>query len=94
MTLLCPYRNLFGAPGAGVHAARLFGLARNDLLATAAAAALLTWSLSRWAPEWAPRGALAPLRTLILVFLGLWALGFAAHLLFCVRTPLTAPFMA
>lgn len=30
----CPYANALGEPGKGVHAARIFGLARNDLLMT------------------------------------------------------------
>jgi len=87
MTLLCPYRNILGAPGVGVHAPRLFGLARNDLLATLAAAVALTW----WAPV--HTRAAPAVQTVLLVFAGLWALGWVAHMLFCVRTPLTAPFL-
>lgn len=30
----CPYANSLGIPGQGVHAPRLFGLARNDVIAT------------------------------------------------------------
>lgn len=30
----CPYANALGEPGKGVHAARIFGLARNDLIMT------------------------------------------------------------
>ena len=30
----CPFANALGEPGKGVHAARIFGLARNDLLMT------------------------------------------------------------
>lgn len=30
----CPYANLLGIPGQGIHAARVFGLARNDILGT------------------------------------------------------------
>jgi hypothetical protein len=87
MTLLCPYRNILGAPGVGVHAPRLFGLARNDLLATLAAAVVLTWLASPWASR------ATPVLKVLLVFAGLWALGWVAHMLFCVRTPLTAPFL-
>lgn len=87
MTLLCPYKNILGAPGVGVHAPRLFGLARNDLLATLAAAVALTW-------YWNTRAAAGSQAvTVLLVFAGLWALGWVAHMLFCVRTPLTAPFL-
>lgn len=34
----CPYANALGEPGKGVHAARIFGLARNDLIMTIIAA--------------------------------------------------------
>jgi len=30
----CPFANILGEPGKGVHAPRLFGLARNDIIAT------------------------------------------------------------
>ena len=30
----CPYANILGIPGQGVHAPRVFGLARNDIIAT------------------------------------------------------------
>jgi hypothetical protein len=30
----CPYANVLGEPGKGVHEARIFGLARNDVLMT------------------------------------------------------------
>ena len=33
-TTACPYAHALGVPGKGVHEARLFGLARNDVIAT------------------------------------------------------------
>lgn len=30
----CPYANLLGVPGQGVHSPRIFGYARNDFIAT------------------------------------------------------------
>ena len=39
----CPYANALGEPGKGVHAARIFGLARNDLLMTIAAAIITAY---------------------------------------------------
>jgi hypothetical protein len=30
----CPFAHALGVPGQGVHAARIFGFARNDILAT------------------------------------------------------------
>ena len=39
----CPYKYILGVPGTGVHAARIFGLARNDILLTILLAALTSW---------------------------------------------------
>jgi hypothetical protein len=39
----CPYANLLGEPGKGVHAPRLFGLARNDTIATLGVAILTSY---------------------------------------------------
>jgi hypothetical protein len=39
----CPYANILGVPGEGVHAARIFGLARNDIIATILVAALTSY---------------------------------------------------
>ena len=46
----CPYATLLGIPGQGVHAARVFGLSRNDILATIVLAALTTmiWKAPFW----------------------------------------------
>lgn len=38
----CPYANLLGVPGQGVHAPRLAGLAYNDILLTLAAICITT----------------------------------------------------
>lgn len=42
----CPYANVLGVPGEGIHAPRIFGLARNDLLMTILAAVLTAYSLN------------------------------------------------
>jgi hypothetical protein len=39
----CPYANILGVPGEGVHAQRFMGLALNDTLATIVAALLTSW---------------------------------------------------
>lgn len=46
----CPFKHALGVPGEGVHAPRLFGLARNDTIATLVAAFLFTafWSIPLW----------------------------------------------
>ena len=39
----CPFAAALGEPGKGVHAARLFGLAQNDMIATIVAAILTSY---------------------------------------------------
>jgi hypothetical protein len=39
----CPYANIFGVPGEGVHSSRIFGLATVDIVATFIIAALTSW---------------------------------------------------
>jgi hypothetical protein len=39
----CPYANLFGAPGTGPHAFRIFGIAAVDLFLTILAAAVTAY---------------------------------------------------
>lgn len=39
----CPYANILGIPGKGVHSKRIFGLAFNDTLATIVAAYITTF---------------------------------------------------
>ena len=39
----CPYANILGIPGEGVHAQRFMGLALNDMLATIVAAVITSW---------------------------------------------------
>jgi hypothetical protein len=42
----CPYANALGVPGEGVHAARIFGLARNDLIMTVIAAIITAYTFN------------------------------------------------
>jgi hypothetical protein len=39
----CPYANVLGVPGEGVHAQRFLGLALNDTIATIVVALLTAW---------------------------------------------------
>lgn len=39
----CPYANILGVPGQGVHAQRIFGLALNDILMTICLAFVTTF---------------------------------------------------
>lgn len=67
----CSHSGMFGEPGAGVHAFRVFGLAAVDVVGTIGLALLLS-TLTRCS---------FPLGCLIA-----FSLGIAAHRLFCVRT--------
>lgn len=40
----CPYANLFGVPGQGVHATRIFGIALIDTLLTLLLAIATAWA--------------------------------------------------
>lgn len=66
----CPYRNLFGAVGTGLHSYRVFDVAIVDVLLTVLAA----YVISLWGYSFR--------RTLIVLFLT----GIVLHRLFCVRT--------
>jgi len=39
----CPYADILGVPGEGVHAQRFMGIALNDTIATVVAALLTAW---------------------------------------------------
>jgi hypothetical protein len=39
----CPYANALGVPGEGIHAARIFGIARNDTIMTIIAALITAY---------------------------------------------------
>lgn len=42
----CPYANLLGEPGKGVHAKRIFGLAANDIYMTIIAAIITSYTFN------------------------------------------------
>ena len=68
---LCPYKNLFGSLGTGIHSYRIFGIAYFDVLVTIIVAYILSRILR------------TPfLYTLIVFFI----LGIILHRLLCVRT--------
>ena len=69
--MLCPYREVFGRVGEGVHAYRMFNIAIVDVVATILVAVLLHW----WC------------KLDVFILLGLFfLLGILAHRAFCVRT--------
>lgn len=67
----CPYKNLFGRPGEGIHKYRFMGVGIVDVLVTIIVCILIAWIL-KW----------SLLYTTISVFL----LGIVVHRIFCVRT--------
>ena len=72
--MFCRYKDVFGAPGTGVHAYRIFGMAAVDIACTALAA-LWVASATRWS-AW-------------VVFAALLVLSVPVHRAFCVETTLT-----
>ena len=71
--MLCRHRDVFGRPGAGVHAVRFLGVAVVDVLATAVVAWAAAYAFG-WSFGW--------------TMLALVVLGVAAHRVFCVNTAL------
>jgi len=67
----CPYKNVFGEPGEGVHSYRIFDIAVIDVAVTIVAAIIISSSfkISLW-----------------LVLGVLFILGIILHRAFCVRT--------
>lgn len=68
----CPYRFIFGKPGEGIHAYRIFDIAIVDVLMTLLGGYLLSFVFPR-----VPK---------VYVITGLFVLGILMHRLFCVRT--------
>ena len=75
--MLCKYKDVFGRPGEGVHALRLFDVAVVDVVMTLIVAILI----ARFALGWP----VASWKTMAL-FAAFLALGVIAHRAFCVRT--------
>ena len=70
---LCKYKDMFGKPGTGVHAYRLFGIAIVDLLMTL----VFAWFLSLYTDL-----------TFLGASLFMVVLGIIIHRVFCVDTAL------
>jgi len=69
--MFCQYKNLFGEPGKGVHAYRLFDIAIVDVLLTVLLGMVITHVFSL---------------SLIYTIIGLFLLSIVMHRMFCVRT--------
>jgi hypothetical protein len=68
---LCKYKDLFGIPGQGIHAFKIYDISIWDTLITIGCALIIAW-VSGWG-YW---------QTII----GFFLLGIVVHKLFCVRT--------
>jgi hypothetical protein len=69
--MACPYANILGKPGEGVHAHRIFGLSSVDIALTIVAAAITSWLYS------------VPF---LYSFLGWFVIGEVLHSMFGVKT--------
>lgn len=67
----CPYSDMFGKPGQGVHGYRIFDIAVIDVVMTIVVAYILTFFLSYSFP---------------VVLFSLFLAGILLHRAFCVRT--------
>jgi hypothetical protein len=74
------YKDVLGVPGEGFHQKRFMGLAAMDLLGVLIVAVLV--------------GLLYGSAVVgVGAFFGVWAVGVLMHILFGVRTPVSAPFL-
>ena len=71
MVNLCKYKNMFGAPGTGVHAYRIFDIAIVDVSLTVIVGIIIS-KIFRI--------------SVVYPLVGLFLLGIVMHRLFCVRT--------
>lgn len=69
--MLCKYRHVFGEPGTGFHAVRLFNIAILDVVLTVVAAYYISKRM-KWKLYW--------------TLLGAFAVGIVLHRIFCVNT--------
>lgn len=70
--MLCPYKNVLGKVGEGVHSHRIFNIAIVDVIFTVVAAFMIHYFLPKY--------------SFILILTLLFLLGIFLHRLFCVRT--------
>ena len=68
---LCPYKNVFGAPGEGAHSLRVFDIAIVDVVATILVALVVSYISNIGFPY---------------ILISLFILGILLHRFFCVRT--------
>ena len=72
----CPFKDIFGAPGTGVHSVRLFGLAIMDVVFTIVASIIIAYVAALDMRQW------------LLLLAVFFASGIVLHRIFCVNTRL------
>ena len=70
--MLCPYKDIFGKPGEGVHSYRFFDIAIFDVIFTVIGAAIIHFFMPQY--------------KFIVILAALFLAGIVMHRLFCVRT--------
>ena len=81
---LCQYKNIFGAPGTGIHKYRIFNIAIVDTVVVLLLALLITWI---WYKKFATKkNKKHAIWVLLGTSIGLFLLGVLIHRLFCVDT--------
>lgn len=68
----CPYKDIFGKPGEGVHSYRVFDVAIVDVIFTVIGAAIIHYFMPQY--------------RFIVILTALFATGIILHHIFCVRT--------
>ncbi len=68
----CPYKNLFGEPGTGIHSYRIFDIAYLDVFVTV----VFAYVIYLFVPQY----------KFVYVLLSVFVLGIFIHRVFCVRT--------
>jgi hypothetical protein len=71
MNGLCPYKDILGVPGKGIHSTRFLGVAIADVVMTVIGAVLLAYWM-KW--------------NVWYTIAGMFVLGVVLHRAFCVRT--------
>ncbi len=69
--MACPFKDIFGKPGEGVHQYRIFGIAAVDMISTILGAFLISWKTNN---------------NFLVVFTVLFIIGEILHWVFCVDT--------
>lgn len=85
--MLCRHKNIFGAPGTGAHAYRIFDIAIIDVVFTILAGLIIYWIVIKYSNT-------SEKNMLVYIMVFLFLLGIVAHRLFGVRTTIDKLFFS